>query len=132
MTIPPPSRATLGAASLAVLPYLAVILADIFGHPGSYIHFSRGEALLLVLILALLQWVTCVVVLAVSIALARGAAWLLIVSAVSAFAAIAGFIEPRFWHHLLDPGNGGRSEWLFRTGVLAVLLVLLFGYGSHR
>lgn len=131
MTIPRLSRPVL-TASLAVLPYLAATLADIFGHPGSYIHFSKGEAVALTAMLALFQWLACVAILIVSAALARGMAWLQPAIAMAAFAALAALVEPRFGYYLFDLRNGGLAEWLFRTGLLATLLLLCLEHRRRR
>lgn len=115
------------AAALATIPYLAINLGQIAIHEGSFIHFSKPEALTLTVVLGCALWIGVGMVLAICAWFARGQRLLYGVAATAVFAALATAVEPRFWSWVFDLLNGGLAEWIFRTGVTATVLSLVFG-----
>jgi hypothetical protein len=125
------AQQALATAGLALIPYLAVNLGRIWVHDGSFIHFSKVEALVFTACIGLALWLETVAVLLASAALSRNNRWLHLGIAVAAFAAIATAVEPGWWRHFLDPRNDGPGDWTFRLGVIASLLTLAWKRGSQ-
>ena len=119
-------RSSLLAAALATIPYLAINLGQIAIHDGSFIHFSKQEALTFTVVLGLALWAGVAIVLAICAWSFQGRRLLHGLAATAVFAILATAVEPRFWSWFFDLLNDGLAEWIFRTGVLATLLSLAF------
>ena len=128
-------RSSLLAAGLATIPYLAINLGQIAIHDGSFIHFSKQEALTFTVVLAFALWVGVAMILTICAWSLRGRRLPYCLAATTVFAILATAVEPRFWSWFFDLLNDGLAEWIFRTGVLATLLSLAFwkrGEGLNR
>lgn len=115
-----------------MIPYLAINLGQIAVHDGSFIHFSKLEALTLTMVLGLTLWVGVATVVAMCAWSTRGGRLPYGVAATTAFAVLATAAEPSFWSRLFDLQNDGLAEWIFRTGAFATLLSLVFGAREDR
>ena len=115
-------RSLILPSALAVAPYLAINLGQILIHDGSFIHFSKQEALMLTIGLGFALSVGTAVVLSICAWQTKEGTLLYCSIALAVFSIAATAVEPRFWCRLFDVLNDGLAEWLFRTGALATVL----------
>jgi hypothetical protein len=113
------------SAALATFPYFAINIAQVAIHDGSFIHFSKQEALKLTAVLGLVLWIGTTIILAICAWSAHGGRSLYCFAATAVFAILATAVDARFWVRLFDLLNNGFAEWIFRTGVTATVLSLL-------
>ena len=90
-------RSSVLPAALAVVPYLVINLAQVSVHDGSFIHFSKQEALTLTVVLGFALWVGTAIVLFICAWLAKGGTLLYSFIAIAVFSITATAVEPRFW-----------------------------------
>ena len=119
-------RSSLLSAALATIPYLTINLGQIAIHEGSFIHFSKREALSFAVVFACALCVGVATILAIWALSLKGSRVLYGLAATAVFAILATAAEPRFWFRSLDILNAGFAEWIFRTGVFATLVSLAF------
>lgn len=108
-----------------MLPYLVINIAQIVEHDGSFIHFSKREAVAITIAIAVALCVVSFLVLALAQAIFPTNRWLLTGFSFLLFATVASAVEPTFWYHLLDLLNDGFGEWILRTGMLATMLTVI-------
>ncbi|MFA5965745.1 MAG: hypothetical protein WC804_17145 [Sphingomonas sp.] len=118
-------RSSILAAALAVIPYLAINFGQIAIHDGSFIHFSKREALTLTAVLGFTLWIGVATVLAICAWSTRGRRLLYGFAATAVFAVLATAVQPSFWFRFFDLLNDGLAEWIFRSGAIATVLSLV-------
>lgn len=112
---------SLTASAFATLPYLLTNAAQIIGHQGNFIHFSKPEAAMLMALIAFMLWLASAAVILVCTLLSRKHEAIGLACAVPILALIGAAIEPNMWTYFLDPMGNGFGYWLFVTGSIATL-----------
>ena len=120
----------LASSALAVLPYLAFGVHEVLSHDGAFTHFSQQGALLIVGLLALMQFLTCLLILFIAsfmtARLRQGGATFTLIVLVLLIAAYV-IVNPSFGSFLSGP-----AAIMVATGLLALGIAWLFKWRSSR
>jgi hypothetical protein len=118
-------RIAMAASALATLPYLVFNVGVIVTAEGSIVHMAPGEWAIFTAVSSVVLWLECATILAVSAIVTRHNPWLSTPLALLIFTGIAVQLVPYSWTGIFNPLEYGFGSWVFLTGILSTICVLL-------